>query len=312
MTPGAGGYDFRHHLAIAFASALYGTITVGGRYFADSGYSLLEISLTGVVFTALVLLPWVVFVPTHRPRAADLALFVWFGAAGAGLQLAQFAGIVLGVPVAMVALLLYSQPIWTVILGRIWLQEPVTRAKLSALGLASTGTVVLLQPFSDAPRYPVPGLLAALLGGVLLSLWVMFSRVSGLRGNAPLTTAFGYSAGTTLWLLALTPALRIVLPQPLLTRLDPTVWADQWLAVAVYTLAGNLLPALLVMWGLRRIHASTAGVLLLFEPVSAALLAYALFAEPLTGPIGLGGALILVSNYVLVRGEGRTGSHERG
>jgi DME family drug/metabolite transporter len=53
--------------------------------------------------------------------------------------------------------------------------------------------------------------------------------------------------------------------------------------------------------GLRHVPASTATILTLAEPLTAALLAWALFAERLT-PVGLaGGALLLVSIVLLSR-----------
>ncbi len=304
MKPATKGDDRLRQLAVAVASVFYGTIAVGGRYFVNSGFSLLEVSLTGVLFGALLLGPMIAVIPAYRPRASDLGFFLLFGAAGAALQLTQFAGIVLGVPVALVVLLLYSQPIWTVIFARVWLQEAITRRKLGSVLLAVLGTVVLFDPFGQIGDVSVAGLLAAMAGGLMLSLWVMFSRVSGLRGNPALTTTFGYTAFTAVWLLAAYPLVRALLPEPAMSRLDPAVWARQWQAVAVYTLVGSVLPALLAMWGLRRVQASTAGILLLLEPISAAVLAYLFFGESLTVGMWLGGGLILLSNVVLI-GRGR-------
>jgi len=301
--------DRRGPLAVAVASALFGTITVGGRYFAMQGLSLLEISLTQVLFAAIVLGAVLIWQPRHRPAHSEIRFFLLFGMMGAGLQLTQFAGIILGVPVALVALLLYSQPIWTALLGRVWLQEPLTPRKLVAVAVAVAGAGVLVDPWSArTSSYSTAGLAAAAAGGLLLSLWVLMSRSSGLRGNHPLTTSFAYSASTSLWLLAITPLLRLFWSEPAFVRLHPGVWLGNWRAVAVYTLVASLLPALLANWGLRRVEASKGGVLLLFEPVSAALLAYALFGEPLGVRIGLGGLLVLASNVVVL--SERAGSEQ--
>lgn len=292
-----------HYLAVMAGAAFYGGITVGGRYFADLGYSLLQISLTGTLFGSLMLLPVLVCCPRYRIRPTEWLFFAGFGVAGALLQITQFAGIVLGVPVALVALLLYTQPIWTVILGRVWLGEPVTRPKIIALALAVVGTAVLVDPTGAASGHSRLGLGAALLAGLMLSFWVLFARVSALRGNESLTTTFGYSAGTALVLLGAIPLLRVIGPDQALARLDIPMWVDNWRAVGGYTLLAAVMPALLTMWGMRGVQASVAGVLLLLEPVSAALMAYVLFSEPLTSSIWFGGALILAANWVLLSGE---------
>ncbi len=289
-----------HYLAIVAGAAFYGGITVGGRYFAGIGWSLLEISLTGALFGALMLAPILIWQPRYRIRRSELLFFAAFGLAGAVLQITQFLGIVLGVPVALVALLLYTQPIWTVMLGRVWLGEPVTRPKVVAVALAIAGTAVLVDPFGAAARYSWVGLAAALIAGLCLALWVLFARVSALRGNEALSTSFGYLAGTATVLLLSIPVLQLLAPGNGMTRLDPSLWFDNWIEVGGYTLLAAVLPALLTMWGVRGVQASVAGVLLLLEPVSAALLAYALFGEPLTSRIWLGGALILAANWVLL------------
>lgn len=299
---GAGGA----RLAVAAGAALYGGITFGGRVFADRGFSLMEISLTGVVFATFLLGALAAVRPQLRPSRRDIDLYLGFGVVGAGLQLSQFTGIVLGVPVAVVALLLYTQPVWTVVLGRWLLAEPITAHKLGAAALAVTGTVALLDPFDVAvAQLPRAGLVAAVVAGLMLSLWVVLTRVSALRDNHPVTTSLGYSAGTTVVLLLLLPVIQAWLAEPRFSRLDPGVWLVHWEAVGLYTLLANIAPALLVMWGMRAVDASSAGVLLLMEPVAAALLAAWAFAEPVTGQILVGGALILTSNVVLIRGARR-------
>ena len=288
-------------LAVMAGAAGYGGITVGGRWLSDRGFSLYEISLTGVVFTALALLPALLMTPRLRLRRSELGLFAIFGFVGATLQLTQFAGIVLGVPVALVALLLYTQPVWTVLLGRIWLEEPITGRKVGAAALAAVGVLVLFDPRGAAGTAPTIGLLAALAAGLALSFWVILARSSALRGNPAVTTTFGYTAFSAVWLLAAWPLATLVLPSASLGRVSVAPFLAQWHWVALYTVGANLLPALLAMWGMRRVDASTAGVLLLLEPVSAALLAWPLFGETLEGNVAVGGGLILAANWILLR-----------
>jgi len=75
-------------------------------------------------------------------------------------------------------------------------------------------------------------------------------------------------------------------------------------AVGGFTIFAGVLPNLLAFAGMRKVDASTTGVLLLFEPISAAVLAFIFFNQPLTSNIWLGGGLILFSNYILLRKTG--------
>ena len=276
---------------------------MGGQYFHNVGFSLYEISCL-IFFLAISLIPFLIFKKEYRVPREQITFFIIFGFIGAGLQISQFAGIVLGVPVAIVALLLYSQPIWTTVFGRLFLKEAITSRKILALLFALTGILVLVNPFGIQNKFSAAGLLAALGAGVFFSLWVIWGRKSGLKNQHFLTTAFGYSFFTSLWLLLLYPLAAFLWDEPEFVRLDPGVYLEFWWAVAGFTIFAGLMPNFLAFAGLRRVDASTTGVLLLFEPISAAILAFVFFSQPLTSNIWLGGGFILFSNYVLLRKTG--------
>ncbi len=299
---GQGATPWGHAAAVMIGAALYGGITVGGRVLAQLGFSLLEIAITGGAFGALLLAPLLVWRRELRIVRRDIDIFAAFGLMGAVLQIGQFLGIVLGVPVAIVALLLYTQPLWTVVLGRLFLGEPITARKLGALALAAVGILILVGPAGSAPgqEHSVLGLAGALVAGVMLAVWVILGRVSALRGNHPITTTFGYQLSTSIGLLALWPALATWPLFAGMSRLDPGVFIENWQTVLIYTVLVNVAPAILVMWGIVALEASTAGMLLLFEPAAAAVAASMMFGEAITGQIWLGGVLILGSNAVLL------------
>ncbi len=276
---------------------------MGGQYFYNVGFSLYEISCL-IFFLAISLIPLLIFKKEYRFPREQITFFIIFGFIGAGLQIGQFAGIVLGVPVAIVALLLYSQPIWTSVFGRLFLNEAITSRKILAILLALTGILVLVNPFGIQNKFSTAGLGAALGAGVFFSLWVIWGRKSGLKNQHFLTTAFGYSFFTSLWLLLLYPLAAFLWDEPEFVRLDPGVYLQFWWAVAGFTIFAGLMPNFLAFAGLRRVDASTTGVLLLFEPISAAILAFIFFSQPLTSNIWLGGGFILFSNYVLLRKTG--------
>lgn len=291
--------DTKHSLFIIAAATLYGLITVGGQFFANLGFSLYEISCL-IFFLAACLFPVLIFKREYRFPREQLPFFIIFGLIGAGLQLGQFAGIILGIPVAIVALLLYSQPLWTSILGRLFLNEVFTTPKTIALLIALVGILVLVNPFGIQNELSSVGLLAALGAGVFFSLWVIWGRKSGLKNQHFLTTAFG-SFFTSLCLLSFYPLVNFLWDDPKFVRLDPRVYWEFWLLVGGFTLFAGVMPNLLAFAGMRKVDASTTGVLLLFEPISAAILALLFFNQPLTSRIWLGGGLILFSNYVLLR-----------
>ncbi len=287
-------------LVVAVAAALFAGLIVVGRAFSQLGFSLYEISLTGILPTSLVFGTVLIARPELRPKRRDRGLFLTYGVVGAVLQLSQFAGVVLGVPIALVGLLLYTQPIWTLWFGRMFLAEPVTRRKIGALILAAAGTLLLFRPGAADLDHSWIGMVAVLLAGVMLSLWLILGRMSGLRGNAPVTTAFGYMASSSLILLLVWPILRLTLGPLEWLRLSPAPLLVHWRLVALYTLFANLVPMILLQWGMRRVDASVAGMLLMLEPLVAAFAAYVVFGELVGESVWFGGALILAANFVLL------------
>jgi drug/metabolite transporter, DME family len=72
-----------------------------------------------------------------------------------------------------------------------------------------------------------------------------------------------------------------------------------WLLVVYLGVVPSALAYAMYQRGLRHLPASTATILTLAEPLTAAVLAWALFAEALT-PVGLAGGGLLLASIVLL------------
>lgn len=68
-----------------------------------------------------------------------IGFFLVFGFFGAIARLCQFGAVVLGVRVAIVVLLLYTQPLWTIAFNKLFLQESITKRKILAMILVLVG-----------------------------------------------------------------------------------------------------------------------------------------------------------------------------
>jgi len=254
-----------------------------------------------IFFIWIPYLPLLLIRPEFRIRKQRVGFFIGFGLIGALLQLTQFAGIVLGVPVAVVALLLYTQPVWTTILGKIVLNETITFRKVTALFLAIVGIIGLLNPFSQQFQFNVWGVIAAVAAGLFLSLWVIWGRKSAIHSLHFLTTSFGYAFFSSVWLLILHPVVTYLIPELTFTRLEVAIYLNEKTAVVSFAFFAGILPAMLAFAGMKKVEASVAGLLLLFEPVSAAFLAFLFFDQPITANVWFGAAFILLSNVLLMK-----------
>lgn len=286
---------------VILAAILYGTITAGGQFFVNLGLSLFEISLYPIFFMTLIFLPVFLFKRQYLIKKEMLLFFIIYGLIGALAELAQFGGIVLGVPVATVALLLYSQPIWTVIFGKLMLNEQITIRKIIAVGFSILGVILLLKSWNIESVGSIEGIISALLGGIFLSLWIIWGRKSGISKQHYLTTTIGWAGFSTIWLLLLWPIVAFFANEPTIIRLSTHFPLQYWLYLVVFAIIAGVIPSLCFFRGVQKIHASIAGIILLLEPVSAIILAAILFTQPIGLNIVFGGALILFSNYLVIR-----------
>ena len=162
----------REYWYLITAGILYGVITPGGQFLLDRGLSLYEVTFYRSLIVFLILLP-VVFIGRRRLmiKRREVPFYALYGLIGGLLELLLFTGIALGVPVAITVLLLYTQPVWTIFIGRAILGESLTRVKLLSAVLGVTGMVILFGSWQTASTGSVYGIAAALASGLLLSFW---------------------------------------------------------------------------------------------------------------------------------------------
>jgi drug/metabolite transporter (DMT)-like permease len=182
-------------------------------------------------------------------------------------------------------------------------KEQITKWKIAAVCIALLGIVLLVEPWAGGFSGSMAGIISSLMGGVLLSLWIIYGRKGGINKQHIVTATEGWMGFSVIWLLMLWPVFSFLIQEPMITRLSAGFPLQYWAYLAFYTLIANMLSYMFFYKGIRKVQASVAGVIMLLEPVSAALLAAAFLLQPLTFNILAGGALILASNYLVLRKE---------
>jgi drug/metabolite transporter (DMT)-like permease len=190
---------------------------------------------------------------------------------------------------ANAALLVNSAPIYVAVLAPLLLREARARTIWISLGLAVIGTICVSDPAQlrvDSDSFS--GIAAAASSGFTYAIVMLISR--SLRGRVTgLTQTLWGNAIVTLALLPLaiqSSGADIVANLPTL------------IPMGIFSLG---LSYLFYFQGLQRISAQVVSVVALFEPVSGALMGMIFFAEMPNLLGGIGGALILVSIYLISR-----------
>jgi drug/metabolite transporter (DMT)-like permease len=209
----------------------------------------------------------------------------------AGLTNLAFLVALIDGEVMRVMLLFYLSPLWTLVLARWWLNEHVSKKSVRLIMLAMLGMVLMLWNTEIGFFWPqgVGDGLAILAGLAFASHNVLSRRLASTPMLIKNTAVFG-------GVVVLAISVLIVLPQP-----APTLGYMDWFFVAIIGALIVVSMTVAVLYGLANMPAFRAAVLMLFELVIAALSAWWLTDERLSSLEWVGGGLILLAGYLLVR-----------
>ncbi len=283
------GYGF-----VLLAAGLWALIGPLARYCLAEGVTPLEIAFWRAAFGAL-------FFGLHAARhglwrapARDAAAFAAFGLVGVALFFGSYQLAVREGGAALASILLYTAPAWVALLSRLCFAEPLTRAKLAALGLAMAGAFLICRSGGGLQGgASAAGIGFGLLAGFTYSLHYVFSR-HFLRRHSPVT----------MYLFCLPVGALALLPFVDFAPKGPLAWSLLVLGMGLVTTYGAYLA---YCEGMRRLSPTRVAVVANFEPVLAALLAYWLWDElfPPSGWVGAGLVIAAVFCVVLDGARGR-------
>jgi drug/metabolite transporter (DMT)-like permease len=275
-------------LSVCMAGVAWGLWWLPVRWLAGKGLSGDMVSVALYSLGALVVLPIVLFgAPRHRanPRTA-IIVGVLFGTAMAMTNTALLYG-----QVVRVLLLFYLSPIWATLLDTFVLKSPLSKWRVLSVVLGLSGAAIVL---GNSPGIPLPRSLGDWMGlgsGVMFgfgSLAICMAHTAAereARSPALQSLASFIVAGFT--------GLVFFILIPTGAALDPAHILPA-LPAALVVSAFWLLPQMwLFAWGAARIDPGRVAILMLLEPMTAAISAGLLLDEPLELRELIGAALIV-------------------
>ena len=219
---------------------------------------------------------------------------VWIGLVAGWTNLSYVLAVIDG-EVMRVMLLFYLSPLWTLLLARFWLKEPITKIGFVSITIALIGAYIMLAgPFSDVEsRLPIPRNSAewlALSAGIGFSLTNVITRKSSQLNL--LQKSFSVWLGVIVVAALSAPFLVNYYDQSFVA---PSFFSlSNWLIMLVIALL-LIAATMLVQFGVTQLTAIRASVLFLFELVVAAIASYYLAHEAMTLNEWLGGLLIIAA-----------------
>lgn len=214
---------------------------------------------------------------------------IWLALAAGWTNLSYVLAVIDG-EVMRVMLLFYLSPLWTLLLARFWLKEPIHRAGVLTISVSLLGAFIMLHDFNlPGWQWPLPQTSAEWLGlssGMGFSLTNVITRKSvHLSIAAKSMLVWVGVVGVTLLML---PFFEKSFPAP------EHFMLKDWGVMALIALL-LLTATLFVQYGVTQLTAVRASVLFLFELVVAAVASYYLAHEVMAWNEWLGGALIIAA-----------------
>ena len=278
---------------IILAAVFWGSMGLFVRPLSARGFSSLQITSARLTLGALVFCGILLLRDPQgfRIRRKDVPLFLGLGLASVLFFTVCYFTAITMMPLSTAAILLYTSPIWIMLMSVLFFREKLSARKLLALALAFGGCV-LVSGFSGGGLTPA-GLLLGLGAGFGYGLYSIFGTVA-LRRYSPLTVT------TWAFVISAVGSWFISRPADMLAKIaaapSPAGLLLFFLLIALVT---AVVPYLSYTQGLQTVEASRAGIIATIEPLVATLVGVFVFSEPMTLMNCLGIAMILSAVVLL-------------
>lgn len=223
--------------------------------------------------------------------ARDIPLFLGLGFGSILFFTVCYFSAIAIMPLSTAAILLYTSPIWIMLMSAVFFHETMNSRKILAVILAFAGCVLVSGVSGEG--ITVAGLLLGLGSGIGYGLYSILGTVA-LRRYSP------YTVTTYTFVLAAVGSWLICSPADMLSKIAAATDLAKLVSLCCLTaVVTAVVPFLAYTLGLRTVEAGRAGILATIEPMVATLIGITYFSEPLTLLSGLGIVLILAAVIIL-------------
>lgn len=272
---------------VIFAAILWGISGGLGGFLMDKGWDPLVISFYRGTVGLLCILIWFLFKPTRWNKQ----LLLWSIVAGIGVA-GNFIFYFISISeasIAVAATLMYTAPIFVLLISFIFRLERASLFKWLAIGFVMGGVVLLTEVYSiGSDSITMLGLVTGLGAGLSYALFIFGFKYASRHGQPQgvLTIAFLAFTIITLFFTDHSEAVSVFYSPDLL-------WM---ILLGVF---GGGLSFFLYVVGLKRTSPTSASIIAMVEPVTASLFGFIVLSELLTATQLGGMAIILVTVTIL-------------
>lgn len=288
------------NLTMLLVTVIWGSNFVAMKHLIDQVGAihvlLIRVYIAGIVFGGLLLL-WSGKIPKlSRKDWRTLALVGLFGVVSNQLFVSLGASYL---SAAVASMLATSTPIFMAILSRVFFGERLTRRKISGIGIAFVGFIIVILFGGGDAEFSVQNAI-----GVLIILLAPLSWTTSTLLSKPLMMAYDPKIITGLsTVVGSAILLPVLISQPELMREVAEFDRVSWTAALTTSVLAVVIAYTLWYQGLRKLEPTQIAIYVYLVPFFGVIFAWLLRGETITPYILLGGATILTG--VAVTNSGR-------
>lgn len=278
-------------LCVSLAGVMWGIISIFVKGLGMAGLSSLDIMLVRSVLAVVGIFLYLALFDREKLR---IKLCDWWIFFGTGVISFFTFGVSYFITIektsaSVAAVLLYTSPVFVMIMAALFFKEKITAAKIVATVIAVCGCVFVSGGFGGGGVSP-SGLATGLLSGFTYALYSIFGRIAAKKYSPITVTAytFLFASVACLFTADVGTVGALVSEKP---SLLPTM-----AAMAVIT---AIFPYILYTGGLKNIPAGKAAVMACVEPAVAFLTGVTVFGEGITPQSLVGTAMIFAAIIIL-------------
>ncbi len=281
--------------SILAAGMLWGCISVFVRQLNAGGLDALQICFGRALFGAVIMIGVCLVRDPKLLRISlrDIWCFVGTGIVSMALfNFFYFSAIEQG-QASVAVVLLYTSPVFVMLLSALVFKEKIGKRKILALTLCLSGCVLVAGVLGGAYTLSYQLFLYGIGAGFFYSLYSIFGVFALKRYDTVTVTTYTFIFAT-IGLLPMTNLSGMV-------QAIRVNWTVLFWTIGI-SIVCTVLPYLCYTWGLKRVDAGKAAILVTIEPVVGALIGIFLFQEPCGFTKAFGMAMI-ISVVFLLQGE---------
>jgi drug/metabolite transporter (DMT)-like permease len=280
------------YLLAAVAALMFAVNGSLARYLLDDGISAARLSQLRVTVAFVLLGGALALLDRRRLRIAraDVPRMAWLGLAGVAIvQLSYFLAIE-RLPISVALVIQFTGPLMVLLWLRLAHGRRLRPSLYGAVALSVAGSALVVEIY-DAGSIDGLGVVFSLVAAVTFAIYLIGFERAGQSYDAFTTLTWGLGFATVFWLL--------VSPLWTFPLGDFDSARNAALALGVVVI-GTLAPFLLNVTALRHLPAARVGVVATLEPPLAAIVAWMVHGEALTG-VQIAGGLMVVAAVAWVQ-----------